>query len=201
MCESGRSRFTKSAYDLNFCKQRLHWLFADYLLPGPRLWLLLSPPEDERVSISARLGSSYVPPSLFGAKASLARQDPWASSRASLALRFQPDPANPLSFVDVRTSVHGSGSSAARFRACVFDPRHNVGVFAAASNMTQGPGGMTPVLGARYRCDDHAVHQRQGHPSCPQLATAQRGRHIAAIQGVHRRPVAGARAVFLLKSS
>lgn len=141
---------TKSAYDLNFCKQKLHWLFSDYLLPGPRLWLVLSPPEDERVSISARLGSSYLPPSLFGAAAST--HDAWASSRASLALRFQPGPTNPLSFIDVRTAVQGSGGSSARMRACFFEPSGNVGVFAAASNMTQGPAGMAPVLGARYRC-------------------------------------------------
>lgn len=141
---------TKSAYDLNFCKQKLHWLFSDYIIPGPRLWLLLSPPEDERVSISARLGSDYLPPALFGAPAHN-DASPWATSRASLALRFQPDPTNPLSFVDVRTSVHGLGSSAARMRACFFEHSHNVGVFATASNTTQGPAGMTPVLGARYR--------------------------------------------------
>lgn len=146
---------TKSAYDLNFCKQRLKWLFSDYMLPGPRLWLLLSPPEDERISISARLGSSYLPPALLGplgAKQSADQHAAWKSSRASLALRFQPDPQNPLSFVDVRTSVHAaSGSSVARLRACFFEPSLNLGAFAVASNIIQGAAGGAPVLGVRYR--------------------------------------------------
>ncbi len=147
---------TKSAYDLNFCKQRLKWLFSDYMLPGPRMWLLLSPPEDERISISARLGSSYLPPALLGPLAtkqttvSEQQHAAWQSSRASLALRFQPDSHNPLSFIDVRTAVQAAtATNVARLRACFFQPSLNVGAFAVASNIIHG--GDAPVLGLRYR--------------------------------------------------
>ena len=63
----GRSRLAKSSYDFLFCKPNLRWLFNDYLPIGAAKSILyFSPPEDPRISVTARLkasvksGSKYV---------------------------------------------------------------------------------------------------------------------------------------------
>ena len=54
----GRSRLAKSSYDFLFCKPNLRWLFNDYLPCGIKSLLHFSPPEDPRISLTARLTAS-----------------------------------------------------------------------------------------------------------------------------------------------
>ena len=54
----GRSRLAKSSYDFLFCKPNLRWLFNDYLPCGMKSLLHFSPPEDPRISLTARLAAS-----------------------------------------------------------------------------------------------------------------------------------------------
>lgn len=54
----GRSRFTKSSYDFLFAKRQLKWLFHDYLQPGWHGGLFLSPPDDPRASVKAKLAAT-----------------------------------------------------------------------------------------------------------------------------------------------
>ena len=55
----GRSRLAKSSYDFLFCKPNLRWLFNDYLPIGAAKSILyFSPPEDPRISVTARLKAS-----------------------------------------------------------------------------------------------------------------------------------------------
>ena len=52
----------KSSYDFQFAKPQLKWLFRDYNRANARSLLYFSPPEDPRVSITARLGASIEQP-------------------------------------------------------------------------------------------------------------------------------------------
>lgn len=54
----GRSRLAKSSYDFLFCKPNLRWLFNDYLPCGVKSLLHFSPPDDPRISLTARLAAS-----------------------------------------------------------------------------------------------------------------------------------------------
>ena len=54
----GRSRLAKSSYDFLFCKPNLRWLYNDYLPCGMKSLLHFSPPEDPRISLTARLTAS-----------------------------------------------------------------------------------------------------------------------------------------------
>ena len=53
----GRSRMARSSYDTQFGRPQLHWLLHDYLRPGAASLLHFSPPEDPRVSITARVAA------------------------------------------------------------------------------------------------------------------------------------------------
>jgi len=55
----GRSRLAKSSYDFLFIKPNLRWLFNDYLPVGAAKSILyFSPPEDPRISVTARFRAS-----------------------------------------------------------------------------------------------------------------------------------------------
>ena len=55
----GRSRLAKSSYDFLFIKPNLRWLFNDYLPVGAvKSILYFSPPEDPRISVTARFKAS-----------------------------------------------------------------------------------------------------------------------------------------------
>ncbi len=54
----GRSRIANSSYDWLFAKPALKWLFHDYIDNNAHALLRLSPGEDPRVSITARVNSS-----------------------------------------------------------------------------------------------------------------------------------------------
>ena len=52
----------KSSYDFQFAKPQLKWLFRDYNRADARSLVYFSPPEDPRVSITARIGASMEQP-------------------------------------------------------------------------------------------------------------------------------------------
>ena len=55
----GRSRLAKSSYDFLFIKPNLRWLFNDYIPVGAvKSILYFSPPEDPRISVTARFKAS-----------------------------------------------------------------------------------------------------------------------------------------------
>jgi hypothetical protein len=138
----GRSRMAKSSYDWLFAKPALRWLFHDYLDNGARAIMRISPTEDPRISITARLANSLVVQQK-GRHQVLRLGD---SSAGSMTLRFQPDPTEPLTFVDVRAAAHGAR---AMTRFCYFDTASKVGVFGTLPLIAGGnaPG---PEIGMRY---------------------------------------------------
>ena len=67
----GRSRMTKSSFDIQFSKLQLKWLFNDYLWPDATSLLRFSPPEDKRITAKARFAGSVDRPTA-GATGALA---------------------------------------------------------------------------------------------------------------------------------
>lgn len=146
----GRSRFAKSSYDRLFGKPQLAMLFGDYLSGDVTGVISFSPPEDERINVTAKLG---VPrPGGGSAKAG-------APAGGSLTLRFQPFPDVPFTFFDVKARTRGAASAAA-VRGCLFDPASRLAVFAELPVAATSPsGGTLPAaaaagsglrLGAKY---------------------------------------------------
>lgn len=129
-----------SSYDFMFAKPALRFLFDDYLLPSGRGWLNLRPAEDPRISVSA----------LFDAP----MQDPRQSS-GLVNLRFQPDPEDYSTFVDVKASAQAGG--VAQARACFFDPSKGFGGWASVPLLRPIGGGSDPKhsahVGLRYSTD------------------------------------------------
>lgn len=107
-----RSRLAHSSYDFMFAKPALRFLFEDYLLPLGRGWLNLRPAEDPRISVSA----------LFDAPL----QDP-RSSTGLVTLRYQPDPEDYSTFIDVKAAAEAGG--VAQARGCIFNPSSGFGAW------------------------------------------------------------------------
>lgn len=123
-------------------------------LPLPTQVVHFSPPEDPRINVTAKLG---VPRPLHSPVASAAGS---TAAGGSLTLRYQPDPASPYTFFDVKARARGAASSAA-VRGCLFDPQTNLAVWAELPvAATSGGGGMAAAapggaaaglrLGAKY---------------------------------------------------
>ena len=117
---------TRSSYDTLFCKPALRWLFQDYLSEGLQSVMRFAPPEDPKVSVNFRFGASlrelgrnsageaYLL-SVGMASSSLHAAQLLHSLAGSLALRYQLDAKDPLSFVDVK--------AAARVSTCPHQPK------------------------------------------------------------------------------
>lgn len=106
-----------------------------------------SPPEDQRINVTAKLG---VPrPGAYGG----AGGGKAPAAGGSLTLRYQPDPAVPYTFVDIKARTRGA-SSAAAVRGCLFDPRSNLAVWAelpvVGASASSAPPGAALRLGAKY---------------------------------------------------
>ncbi|KAI3430560.1 hypothetical protein D9Q98_005153 [Chlorella vulgaris] len=156
----GRSRFAKSSYGRLFGKPALAQLFGDYLGSDIRGLIHFSPPEDQRISVTAKLG---VPrPETFAAAAAGgggggvgSGVKPVPAAGGSLTLRYQPDADTPYTFFDIKARTKGPASAAA-LRACFFDPSSKVAVHAELPVMaTNYAGGTAPTaaalrLGAKY---------------------------------------------------
>lgn len=127
-----------SSYDWLFAKPALRWLFHDYIDNNAHALLRLSPGEDPRISITARFNSSVR--ANRGQKFVVAEQN-----SGSMALRYQVDPAEPLTFLDVKVGKQGN---AAQARACYFDVANKWGAFASMP-LTAGHS-VSPVFGVRY---------------------------------------------------
>ncbi|GAB4816115.1 hypothetical protein N2152v2_003161 [Parachlorella kessleri] len=141
----GRSRFAKSSYDRLFAKPQLNILFGDYLAQDVRGLLHFTPPEDERISVLAKLG---VP------------QRGGESTAGSMTLRYQPLPGQPYTFFDIKAKTEGTASNAA-LRACIFDPTSRMAFFGLLPLVATAPKGpaaaavtgsevSVPQLGLRY---------------------------------------------------
>ena len=87
-------------------------------------WSTFSPPEDQRINVTAKLGVPRTPPGYGGT----AGRPPPAPG-GSLTLRYQPSPDQPYTFFDIKARARGATSSAA-LRACLFDSRSNLAVWA-----------------------------------------------------------------------
>ena len=81
----GRSRMAKSSYDFQFAKPQLKWLFRDYLRSDAGSLLHFSPPEDPRVSITARVAAGLQQPGKD------ARGERSRAAAADVCLRAEPD--------------------------------------------------------------------------------------------------------------
>lgn len=109
----------KSSYDWLFAKPALRWLFHDYIDNNAHALLRLSPGEDPRVSITARFHSSLR--ANKGRNVVVAEQNSGTCScsihyscmqhmlsvssirnAGSMTLRYQLDPSEPLTFMDVK---------------------------------------------------------------------------------------------------
>ncbi|DBA96333.1 hypothetical protein WJX82_004926 [Trebouxia sp. C0006] len=134
----GRSRMANSSYDFLFAKPALKWLFHDYIDNNAHALLRLSPGEDPRVSITARFHSSLR--SNKYRKVIVAEQN-----SGSMTLRYQIDPAELLTFLDVKVGKQGNSAQA---RACYFDVANKWGAFASVP-LTVGHS-VSPVFGVRY---------------------------------------------------
>ncbi|KAL3162528.1 hypothetical protein ABBQ32_010183 [Trebouxia sp. C0010 RCD-2024] len=134
----GRSRMANSSYDWLFAKPALRWLFHDYIDNNAHALLRLSPGEDPRVSITARFHSSL--------RANKGRNVVVAEQNSgSMTLRYQVDPGEPLTFMDVKVGKQGNVAQA---RACYFDVANKWGAFGSIP-LTAGHS-MSPVFGLRY---------------------------------------------------
>jgi hypothetical protein len=143
-----------------FGKPALAQLFGDYLGSDIRGLIHFSPPEDQRISVTAKLG---VPrPETFAAAAAGgggggvgSGVKPVPAAGGSLTLRYQPDADTPYTFFDIKARTKGPASAAA-LRACFFDPSSKVAVHAELPVMaTNYAGGTAPTaaalrLGAKY---------------------------------------------------
>ncbi|KAK9787001.1 hypothetical protein WJX73_002243 [Symbiochloris irregularis] len=128
----GRSRMVKSSFDIQFSKLQLKWLFNDYLWPGANGLLRFSPEEDRRITAKARMGSSL--------------EKLGAGAAGMLSVRFQPDPNEYLSFVDLKAASQGQ----AQIRGCYFDTSTGLGTFARAPLSTAQDNGENVEAGLRY---------------------------------------------------
>ena len=126
----GRSRMANSSYDWLFAKPALKWLFHDYLDNNAHALLRLSPGEDPRVSITARVHSSLrgkrnnkivVAEETAGvcctvmyilSQSSLFDTKITHCHAGSMTLRYQVSPTEPLTFLDVKVGKQVSGSPA-----------------------------------------------------------------------------------------
>eukprot|EP00891_Asterochloris_glomerata_P005399 jgi/Astpho2/5399/Aster-07351 len=131
----GRSRMANSSYDWLFAKPALRWLFNDYMEGQARALVRISPGEDPRISITARFASS------LEVQDRLDHIRLGKRSGGSMAVRFQPDPAEPLTFIDA--------DQKARLRFCWFDTSNSYGVFATMPLLAQSSA-PEPSLGMRY---------------------------------------------------
>eukprot|EP00798_Chlamydomonas_sp_ICE-L_P009843 gene9843-7729_t len=104
-----RNRFAKPSYDYMFCKKQIEHLLGDFNRTGLRGMLLFSPPEDKSVSVKASLGA-------IG---------------STMALRYQPDPELPYSFLDMKTGRGQAGTGPRMdLRGSYFDTVYGLGIFA-----------------------------------------------------------------------
>ncbi|PSC76152.1 solanesyl diphosphate synthase [Micractinium conductrix] len=147
----GRSRFAKSSYEYLFAKPQLKQLFGDYLGGDLRGIISFSPPEDQRVNVTAKLG---VPRP--GAYSPAAGGKPAPPPGGAITLRFQPLSDNPYTFFDVKARTRGPASAAA-VRGCLFDARSRMAVWAElpvvatnAAGPVASPAAAALRLGAKY---------------------------------------------------
>lgn len=122
---------TRSSYDTLFCKPALRWLFQDYLSEGLQSVMRFAPPEDPKVSVNFRFGASLRELGRNSAGEPWLESQKWhhchdfinviiivvasvhatqllLSSAGSLALRYQLDAIDPLSFIDVKAAARVS---------------------------------------------------------------------------------------------
>ncbi|BDA45555.1 hypothetical protein COCOBI_07-3420 [Coccomyxa sp. Obi] len=91
--------------------------------------LHFSPPEDPRISLTARLAASTK------VGDSLKRVQLGDNHYGSANVRFQTTPVNPSNFVDIKVSTQGEGT--ARVRGCYHDPRTGLGLFGILPVVTE----------------------------------------------------------------
>ncbi|KAK9833715.1 hypothetical protein WJX74_003604 [Apatococcus lobatus] len=135
----GRGRMSRSSYDTLFCKPALRWLFQDYLAEGLQSVMRFAPPEDPKVSVNFRFGASL--------------KELGSNSAGSLALRYQLDAMDPLSFIDVKASARET--SEARMRGCYFHVPSGLGIFGSVPLLQQvSDNEKGPELGLRWSSPD-----------------------------------------------
>lgn len=123
-----------------------------------------APPEDQRIDVTAKLG---VPRALSGGpggangnggNGSSAAAAKAAAAGGSLTLRYQPSPASPYTFFDIKARTRGAASAAA-VRGCLFDAHSNLAVWAELPVVSTSASGATSAalggaqalrLGAKY---------------------------------------------------
>lgn len=146
-----------------FARPQLALLFGDYLGPDLRSILYFSPPDDQRVSVTAKLGVARGL-ALGGARVGKGRlPHPTGPAYGSMALRFEPDPRHPYTFFDVKTGVLGTDAAlAASIRGCFVDA--GSGLAAHAQLPIAAGAGPGPLLqsenlrvGARYTSPGFSV--------------------------------------------
>ncbi|KAG2430984.1 hypothetical protein HYH02_013516 [Chlamydomonas schloesseri] len=105
----GLSRFCRSSYDYLASRKQLSRLLRDHLQPEVRGGLLLSPPDDQRVSVRARL----------------------RHGGGSMVLRWQPGGAAQLhTFLELAAALDSPGH--VQFRAAYLHPHSGLGAFVVA---------------------------------------------------------------------
>lgn len=161
----GRSRMANSSYDWLFAKPALKWLFHDYIDNNAHALLRLSPGEDPRVSITARVHSSLrgkrnnkvvvaeeTAGSICNATFRLSpffvvqlllhslfdtKRSPTLLRAGSMTLRYQLSPTEPLTFLDVKVGKQVSALSAMKIRSSLGEVHNNIMVFCAQGNTAQ----------------------------------------------------------------
>ncbi|KAG2424456.1 hypothetical protein HXX76_014508 [Chlamydomonas incerta] len=126
----GLSRFCRSSYDYLASRKQLSRLLRDHLQPEVRGGLLLSPPDDQRVSVRARL----------------------RHGGGSMVLRWQPTGAADLhTFLELAAGLDAPGH--VLFRAAYLHPATGLGAFAVAPLLAGGGGGGGGAGGAKGAAD------------------------------------------------
>ncbi|PNW79542.1 hypothetical protein CHLRE_08g358552v5 [Chlamydomonas reinhardtii] len=114
----GLSRFCRSSYDYLGSRKQLSRLLRDHLQPEVRGGLLLSPPDDQRVSVRARL----------------------RHGGGSMVLRWQPTGAADLhTFLELAAALDSPGHVLCR--AAYLHPASGLGAFAVAPLLAGAGGG------------------------------------------------------------
>jgi len=116
-----------------FGQPQLRIIFEDYLAPQSRAAVRFSPQEDPRINVTAKLGVDAALGLRNGHPGIVSHSHPTASrstpdSAGSMTLRYQPDPAVPWTFADIKTRV-GTASDTVVLRACYLDSSSGTAVF------------------------------------------------------------------------
>jgi hypothetical protein len=158
--ERGRSKFAKSPYDLLFAKPQLRLLLEEHLRPNILGAVRFTPPEDPRLSVSAKLNA---PAGGNTADRRYAAPAEAPLSTSSITLRFQPSPGVPHTFFDIKartaapTGGTAGGKTSGAIRGCFFHPKSRLALFGELPLVagTAGPRESKllerePHLGARF---------------------------------------------------